>query len=116
MKFFKYSISLVTITVFILLAYGSNENNSSSSNFENPSKSINGVYSYYENGASFKITVYQNSWSGTTKICQYCDVEYDSGIVNGTDLFDSSGFIKIGYISGNTLVTTIAGNRVALVK
>ncbi len=116
MKLLKQSISVVVISFFILLYYGSSDNNSSSSISDKPSENKNGVYSYYENSASFKITVYQDSWSGTTKICQYCDVEYDNGIVKGTDLYDSSGFIKIGYISGNSLVTSISGNRDTLKK
>jgi hypothetical protein len=40
----------------------------------------------------------------------------DSGIVKGTDVYDSSGYVKIGYISGNTLVTSAGGNRITLRK
>jgi hypothetical protein len=75
-----------------------------------------GVYTYSESSFTFKITVIGSRWSGVSKICQYCDTEYDSGIVKGTDVYDSSGYVKIGYISGNTLVTSAGGNRITLRK
>jgi len=89
--------------------------------YETPSKissssSPNGTYTYASGNLQFTIIVYGDRWSGTTKICSYCDVEYDSGIVVGNDVYDSTGYVKIGYISSNSLTTTFGGQRVTLRK
>ena len=44
------------------------------------------------------------------------NAQYDNGIVNGNDLYESSGNIKIGYIDGNSLVATIFDRQVTLRK
>jgi len=114
---FKSSyMNLKYILVIFILFLTSCDNNNSKSNSSNSSISINGVYVYIESSFTFKITVTGSRWSGVSKICQYCDTEYDSGIVKGTDIYDSSGYVKIGYISGNTLVTSAGGNRITLRK
>ena len=107
--------ALLLLLLVPMVSFGQNNNNSKS-NSSNSSISINGVYVYIERDFSFKITVTGSRWSGVSKICQYCDTEYDSGIVKGTDIYDSSGYVKIGYISGKTLVTSYGGNRITLRK
>lgn len=86
------------------------------SNDSSESYSQNGTYSYSSGDVQLSISISGDSWIGKTKICEYCEVESDSGIVNGTDLYDSSGSVKIGYISGNTISTSIASSMVTLRK
>nr|AOE11552.1 hypothetical protein [uncultured bacterium] len=83
------------------------ENNTRSKTNNSTTKSkptsVNGKYSYSEPNLIWIINVYGSSWSGESKFCQYCDVEFARGIVKGNKLYDPSGYIDIGYISGNTL-------------
>ena len=79
--------------------------------------SPNGTYTYSEsNGVKLSIRVSGAVWSGSTKICSYCETEYDRGIVRGNDLYDQSGYAKIGYISGNSLYTKAGSSSVTLTK
>ena len=92
----------------------SKTNNSTSKSKPN---SINGKYSYSEpGGVELIVNVYGGSWSGQTKICQYCDVEYDRGVLKGNALYDSSGYIEIGYISGNSLHIQVHSGSAVLNK
>ena len=43
-------------------------------------------------------------------------VEYENGVVNGSELYDESGYVKIGFVSGNRLNTTIGGQSVTLTR
>ncbi len=98
----------------------SDEYEDDSESYETPSKlsssSPNGTYTYEQGDLQFTISVYGDRWSGTRKLCSYCDVDYDSGIVVGNDVYDSTGYVKIGYISGNSLTTTFGGQRITLRK
>jgi len=51
---------------------------------------------------------------GTSYDEQYA--QYDSGVVKDNDLYDSSGYVRVGYISGNKLVSSVGGRRVTLYK
>lgn len=82
-----------------------------------------GIYSYTDNSAELQITVSGNRWMGKTVIVSGFGAEYDNqnaqydnGIVNGTDLYESSGNIKIGYIDGNSLVANVFERQVTLRK
>ena len=82
-----------------------------------------GIYSYKDNSAELQITVSGNRWMGKTVIVSGFGTEYDNqnaqydnGIVNGTDLYESSGNIKIGYIDGNSLVANVFERQVTLRK
>ena len=82
-----------------------------------------GIYSYKDNSAELQITVSGNRWMGKTVIVSGFGAEYDNqnaqydnGIVNGTDLYESSGNIKIGYIDGNSLVANVFERQVTLRK
>jgi hypothetical protein len=119
---------LILLILFIPLVSCNNftkekqqEEENETESYETPSKlssssSPDGTYTYASGDLQNTITVYGNRWSGTIKICFYCDVEYDSGFVIGNDVYDSSGYVKIGYISSNSLTTTIGGQRVTLIK
>ena len=90
-------------------------------NTEDAPANYNGVYSYKDDSAELQIVVSGESWTGKTRIItgmgdEYDKVEFESGVVKGNELFESSGYVKIGYIQGNTLTTTIGGNSVILRK
>ena len=77
-------------------------------------ESIDGVYSYTEPNFEAIITISGSSWSGRTSL--YSSTEYDRGLVNGTDLYDESGFVRIGYVSNGRIVTSLGGQSVSLDK
>ncbi len=67
--------------------------------------------------------VSDENWTGKTKIISGLGDEYDknnvtyeSGIVKGNDLYESSGFVKIGYVVGKTLRTSSGGNNLNLYR
>ena len=74
------------------------------------------IVSYSSGDVELSMTISGDSWTGRTKICEYCEIEYDSGIVYGSDLYDISGSVKIGNISGNFISTSIGSSRVTLKK
>jgi len=85
--------------------------------------SIDGIYRYNDNSAELSISISGTSWYGTTTIKSGYGQEYDSqnkqsdsGIIKGNDLYDSAGMVKIGYVSGRNLTTSIGGNNVTLSK
>jgi hypothetical protein len=67
--------------------------------------SINGVYTGSQNISGLeltaRLTVSGNRWSATSQITGDSP-EYQNGIVQGSDLYDDSGSIKIGYVSGSS--------------
>jgi uncharacterized protein with FMN-binding domain len=48
-----------------------------------------------------KLTISGNTWSAMSSLGDD-DTEYQSGVIKGHDLYDESGMIKIGYVSGNS--------------
>ena len=85
--------------------------------------SNSGVYTYKDNSTELQITVSGNRWMGKTVIVSGFGAEYDNqnaqydnGIINGNDLYESSGNIKIGYIDGNSLLATVFDRQVTLRK
>ncbi len=82
-----------------------------------------GTYTYEDSSASLEITVSGSAWTGKTEIKSgfgaendAANAEYQNGIVKGTDLYDDSGYAKIGYVNGSSLTTSMGGNRVTLRK
>jgi hypothetical protein len=102
------------------------ERNSSSATSVNEPKvekeiNVDGTYSYNDESVKISITINGDSWIGKTTIIsgmgdEYDRPEYQSGIVNGQDLYESSGMVKIGYVNGRSLTTTIGGSQVTLSK
>ncbi len=87
------------------------------------SESIDGTYTYSDNSADLSITIYGTTWYGKTIIKTGNGAEFDAqnaetdnGIIKGNDLYDSSGSVKVGYVSGNSLTTSIGGSSVTLSK
>jgi len=116
---FNKLIFIFSISILISCNSKNNKSDNSSNSYSQPdnsSYSQNGTYSYSSGDVELSMTISGDSWTGRTKICEYCDVEYDSGIVYGSDLYDSSGSVKIGNISGNSISTSIGSSRVTLRK
>ena len=83
----------------------------------------NGIYTYKDNSTELQITVSGNRWMGKTVIIsgfgsEYDNqnAQYDNGILNGSDLYESSGNIKIGYIDGSSLVASVFDRQFTLRK
>ena len=80
-----------------------------------------GVYSFHDNSVDLKIVIHGQTWIGKTTIITGMGSEYDkpafeSGIVIGNDIYESSGNVKIGSVNGSSLTTTISDSQVTLTK
>lgn len=129
-------ITSITVLFIITVLSTSCENNSTKNNssnsqpssqveHESPEKveTIDGVYSYKDNSAELVITINGSSWSGKTMMItgfgsdyDNQNAQYDNGIVKGNDLYESSGMVKVGYVNGNSLTTSVGGQSVTLQK
>lgn len=73
-------------------------------------ESIDGIYTGSQNLGGVELVarliINGNQWSAVSQLT-YGEQEYQNGIVVGSDLYDDSGYIKIGYVSGN--LARIAG-------
>lgn len=117
----KQFVSALVVLAFIGLAFGSGDDltdssDSSDASSSSYSSSPDGIYTYSRGDVELSITVYGDTWTGISKMCQFCDTEYDNGYVRGTDIYDESGIVQLGYISGNSLTTSYGGNRITLYK
>jgi len=67
--------------------------------------SINGVYTGSQNISGLeltaRLTISGNRWSAASQITGDSP-ETQNGIVQGSDLYDESGSVKIGYVSGGS--------------
>lgn len=115
---------LILLILFTIVSCKKTESSGSETNMET-SETVggDGTYTYDDSSASLEITVSGSSWSGKTIIktgfgdAQDAEsAEYQSGIVKGTDLYDDSGYVKIGSINGNSLSTSMGGRSVTLEK
>jgi hypothetical protein len=84
-------------------------------------ENADGIYSYKDESISLQITISGNTWLGKTVIItgmgsENDDVTYESGIVKGNTLYESSGYVEIGNVSGRSLTTSISNSRVTLTK
>lgn len=86
-------------------------------------QSILGTYSYSDNSLDCTITIYGSSWNGKIIAKSGFGSEYDNqnaqienGIVKDNDLYESSGTVKIGFVHGNSLTTTMGGQQLTLSK
>jgi uncharacterized protein with FMN-binding domain len=105
---------ILTVFVLSLLILTScnnsqeNGNNQSSNTKQEKSKeeeSIDGIYTGSQNVSGLelvaKLTISGNRWSVVSQL-GYDSPEYQNGVVMGKDLYDDSGMIKIGYVSGSS--------------
>jgi len=85
--------------------------------------SIDGIYSYEDREVYLEIVINGDSWNGKTMIITGFGSEYDnqkstyeSGTISGNDLYESRGIVKIGYIKGNAITTSMGRKTVTLRK
>ena len=90
---------------------------------ESQNQSPDGIYVYADNSVNIRIAINGNRWRGKTMIISGFGAEndnqnaqYDNGVVNGTTLFDASGYVEIGHVNGRNLTTTISDQSVTLRK
>lgn len=88
---------------------------------ESVKETVNGNYFYEGSDARCKILVMGDLWTGSFTFVSGFGVEYDAsqaefqtGVVRGNEIFDESGLVKIGYIDGNNLTTTVGGQYITL--
>ena len=96
-----------------------NTENNDQSSLDKNEQSINGVYSYSDSSLESVITVSDNSWHGKLVIKSGFGSSYDNfnasysgGVVRNGVLYDESGYIELGVLSGNTLSMPIGSTRV----
>jgi hypothetical protein len=88
---------------------------------ESQNQSSDGIYVYSDNSVNIRISISGNRWRGKTMIISGFgadndnqNAQYDNGVVNGTTLFDASGYVEIGHVNGRSLTTTISDQSVTL--
>ncbi len=131
MKLLKKSISnTLLFFTFLIIIFSCNSNSQTAKTInenqlfkQDELESIYGIYEFKNNDIELKIEIKNNYWSGTTKIITGTgdaydkeNIQYDNGITKGNDLYEKEGFIKIGNVDGNNLMTTIGGQKVILNK
>ena len=112
------ALALISMSTMAFIACNNNSNKSNNSNSGNSEKNssnqkeqakeddnIDGVYSGTKNISGLellaKLTISGSRWSASSQL-GYDSPEYQNGVVKGNDLYDDSGMIKIGYVSGNS--------------
>jgi hypothetical protein len=127
MKSNNIIITSLFLTVLVAIVgcgnNGQNSNSNSQTKQKEEAQTVDGTYSYKDNSAELVITISGNSWSGKTMMVtgfgsdyDNQNAQYDNGIVKGNDLYESSGMVKVGYVNGNSLTTSIGGQSVTLSK
>ena len=112
MKKIVTKIGRILFASFVSVSCGNSSNSDDSgtntAGQEEQSKedaSIDGVYSGSKSVSGLELvaelTISGSRWSARSQL-GYDSQEYQNGIVNGNDLYDDSGMIKIGYVSGST--------------
>jgi len=108
-------IVTVLVTLAVITNVGNNEPSSSggqdskSNSFTTPkpSSSPNGNYTSNVSGSGqggqFSVSIYGDSWTSVLKLNSYDDGSYEYGTVRGKNLYDESGFVQVGSVSGNTV-------------
>jgi len=111
-KTIKHLASVMAAAMFLFITLGSDDEEtsvSSSSPVETTesSSSPDGTYTSTVSGGGpggqFSVSINGGSWSSVLKLNSYDNGNYDYGSVRGKDLYDESGFVKVGYVSGNTV-------------
>jgi hypothetical protein len=104
------SVWLISFVVFALIALiytvsSSNSGGKSKSSGGAKAKSIDGVYTGSQNVSglelSARLTISGDRWSSVSTF-GYDGPEYNRGVVKGNGLYDESGMVKIGYVSGSS--------------
>ena len=122
-----FNISILSLLLCLVSSCGDSSSGSSSSSSYGgssySSQSITGVYSYSGSDVKSTVTVSSSSWSGTLVIVTGFGESYDNsnasysrGIVKGNDLYDESGYIKLGSANGSSLTMPIGSSTVTHYK
>jgi hypothetical protein len=124
MKYLNSTIAIISLSASLFLfnacSNNSNKGNASvSENFSGSStsqheqqqeqlkeeESIDGVYTGFQTVSGLKLvaklTISGDQWSAVSQL-EYDSPEYQNGIVKEKDLYDNSGMVKIGYVSGSS--------------
>ena len=120
MKQFNRTTAIILFSASLLLFNACSNNSStskasdsdysshSSSSQQEQSKEVesaDGVYTGSQNISGLelvaRLTISGSRWSATSQLGSDSP-EYQNGVVVGKDLFDDSGMIKIGHVSGNS--------------
>jgi len=112
---------VIPFFVFISCGDGSSGNKSNAINNSSSSNSLNGTYT--NSSGECRIIVSGARWSGKIVIetgfgsaYDQQNAQYSNGIIKDDDLYDESGYVKIGYISNNSLTTILGGKSITLYK
>jgi len=88
---------------------------------EQEEETVHGTYIYDGSDVKCKISVFEDNWIGSFTIVSGFGDDYDasqaefqSGVVRGKEIFDESGFVKIGTVDGKILTTTVGGRYISL--
>ncbi|WP_445956229.1 hypothetical protein [Yeosuana sp.] len=112
----------IYLVLSIIILFLSNGCKNKSANIKTE-ETIYGTYSFKDNSVELEITIIGNTWNGKIIIVTGFGSDYDNqnaqynnGTINDNDLYDSSGMLKIGYVNGNSLHTSVGGQSVTLKK
>lgn len=97
----KRILHIISIFLLFVAAASSCSFSGTGRDGSSQSGSVNGTYYWDGYQSSHTVTISGNRWSGTSVL--YDDVTYEHGSVKGNALYDSSGYIQVGRISGNTI-------------
>lgn len=106
-KTMKKFITILGTILFVSSTLTSCVNNSSGfkSSKQSQVDSIDGIYKGTQNLGGIvlaaTLTIHGNTWSAKSQLGSESP-EYYTGVVKGSDLYDKSGMLKIGYVSGKT--------------
>ena len=116
-------VLFIVVFFAITIALNNKTRNENDSSVSTEVESVNGTYSYTDNSADLNLTVNGNMWSLKSTIksgfgdeYDNDNSQYDSGMMKENDLYDKSGMVKIGYVSGNSLTTSFSGRQITLNK
>jgi len=128
----RISASLLAISFFILIGIASGESekkeDSATDQTDNTPEStdtatIDGTYKMSDSYGTIEIAISGNSWSCTVipitgfgEANDRQNATTSSGPIKGNDLYDNTGLVIVGQVSGITLNTDIGGQDVTLFK
>jgi hypothetical protein len=109
MKKFNLRIGTLLLSAIIFGGCGnssySDSTGTGTSEQSEETTNIDGTYSGKQNVSGLELvaelTIYGDQWSASSQL-GYDSPEYQNGVIKGKDLYDDSGMIKIGYVSGST--------------
>ncbi|MBK0383782.1 hypothetical protein I5M32_12505 [Pedobacter sp. SD-b] len=114
---------IITLTDCNSLKSGKIEYSKQEGSVNEDINSIDGTYLYKDDSAELEITISGDTWTGKTTVItgfgsdyDNQNTNYDNGIVKNNNLYNSSGTVKVGYINGNSLITSVGEHSVTLLK